>query len=61
MNIHDLKYGMQRKPSSEYRLHAALYRRYPECNAIITPTPTASVHSLQPTPDSGFRNRRWIS
>lgn len=35
MNIHDLKYGMQRKPSSEYRLHAALYRRYPECNAII--------------------------
>ncbi len=35
MNIHDLKYGIQRKPSSEYRLHAALYRRYPECNAII--------------------------
>ena len=35
MSIHDLKYGMQRKPSSEYRLHAALYRRYPECNAII--------------------------
>lgn len=35
MNIHDLKYGMQRKPSSEYRMHAALYRRYPECNAII--------------------------
>ena len=35
MNIHDLKYGMQRKPSSEYRLHAALYRRYPDCNAII--------------------------
>lgn len=35
MNIHDLKYGMQRKPSSEYRLHAALYRRYPECNAIM--------------------------
>lgn len=35
MNIHDLKYGMQRKPSSEYRLHATLYRRYPECNAII--------------------------
>lgn len=35
MNIHDLKYGMQRKPSSEYRLHAALYCRYPECNAII--------------------------
>lgn len=35
MNLHDLKYGMQRKPSSEYRLHAALYRRYPECNAII--------------------------
>lgn len=35
MNIHDLQYGMQRKPSSEYRLHAALYRRYPECNAII--------------------------
>ncbi|MBL6469161.1 MAG: class II aldolase/adducin family protein [Mogibacterium sp.] len=35
MNIHDLKYGMQRKPSSEFRLHAALYRRYPECNAII--------------------------
>ncbi len=35
MNIHNLKYGMQRKPSSEYRLHAALYRRYPECNAII--------------------------
>lgn len=35
MNIHDLKYGMQRKPSSEYRLHAALYLRYPECNAII--------------------------
>lgn len=35
MNIHDLKYGMQRKSSSEYRLHAALYRRYPECNAII--------------------------
>lgn len=35
MNIHDLKYDMQRKPSSEYRLHAALYRRYPECNAII--------------------------
>lgn len=35
INIHDLKYGMQRKPSSEYRLHAALYRRYPECNAII--------------------------
>ncbi len=35
MNIHDLKYGMQRKPSSDYRLHAALYRRYPECNAII--------------------------
>lgn len=35
MNIHDLKYGMQRKPSSEYRLHAALYRRHPECNAII--------------------------
>ena len=35
MNIHDLKYGMQRKPSSEYRLPAALYRRYPECNAII--------------------------
>ena len=35
MSIHDLKYGMQRKPSSEYRLHAALYRRYPECNSII--------------------------
>lgn len=35
MNIHDLEYGIQRKPSSEYRLHAALYRRYPECNAII--------------------------
>lgn len=35
MNIHDLKYGIQRKPSSEYRLHAALYRRYPECSAII--------------------------
>lgn len=35
MNIHDLKYGMQKKPSSEYRLHAALYRRYPECNAIV--------------------------
>ena len=40
----------------------------PRCTAGIrsatpssTPTPTASVHSLQPTPDSGFRNRRWIS
>lgn len=35
MNIHKLEYGMQRKPSSEFRLHAALYRKYPGCNAII--------------------------
>jgi L-fuculose-phosphate aldolase len=35
MDIHELDYGMQRKPSSEYKLHAALYRKYPDCNAII--------------------------
>jgi L-fuculose-phosphate aldolase len=35
MNLDELEYGMQRKPSSEYRLHAAIYRKYPDCNAII--------------------------
>lgn len=35
MDIHKMEYGMQRKPSSEFRLHAALYRKYPGCNAII--------------------------
>ena len=35
VNIHTLEYGPQRKPSSECRLHAALYRKYPECNAVI--------------------------
>lgn len=35
MDIYKMEYGMQRKPSSEFRLHAALYRKYPGCNAII--------------------------
>ena len=35
VNIHDLKYGKQRIPSTEVRMHAAVYREYPECGAII--------------------------
>lgn len=35
VDINTLDYGMQRKPSSECRLHAALYRKYPDCNAVI--------------------------
>ncbi len=35
MDIHQLEYGAQRKPSSEFKLHAALYREHPDCNAII--------------------------
>lgn len=35
MNLDELEYGRQRKPSSEYRLHAAIYKKHPECNAII--------------------------
>lgn len=35
IQLGDPDYGAQRKPSTEYKLHAALYRKYPECQAII--------------------------
>ena len=35
VNINTLDYGEQRVPSSEAPMHAALYRRYPDCNAVI--------------------------
>ena len=35
VNIHTLEYGNQRIPSTEVRMHAAAYRNYPDCKAII--------------------------
>ena len=36
VNIHTLEYEKnQRQPSSETRMHAHVYRSFPECNAII--------------------------
>ena len=35
VNIHTLEYGNQRIPSTEVRMHAAVYREYPDCRAII--------------------------
>ena len=35
VNIETLDYGEQRVPSSEAPMHAALYRQYPDCNAVI--------------------------
>ena len=35
VNIGTLDYGDQRVPSSEAPMHAALYRHYPDCNAVI--------------------------
>lgn len=35
LDLDTLDPGKQRKPSSEYRLHAGIYKRHPECNAII--------------------------
>ena len=35
VNIHTLEYGNQRIPSTEVRMHAAAYRAYPDCKAMI--------------------------
>lgn len=35
VNIHTLDYGNQRVPSTEVRMHAAAYRNFPDCKAII--------------------------
>ena len=35
VNIHTLEYGNQRIPSTEVRMHAAAYRNFPDCKAII--------------------------
>ena len=35
VNIHTLDYGNQRIPSTEVRMHAAAYRNFPDCKAII--------------------------
>ena len=35
VNINTLEYGSQRIPSSETMLHAEMYRRLPDCEAII--------------------------
>ena len=35
LDLDSSDYGMQRVPSSEYRLHAGLYKADPDCNAII--------------------------
>ena len=35
VNIHTLDYGNQRMPSTEFRMHAAAYREFPDCKAII--------------------------
>lgn len=34
VNIHTLEYGNQRIPSTEVKMHAALYREFPDCKAI---------------------------
>lgn len=35
LNFDTMEYDQQRTPSSEYKLHAGIYKAYPECNAII--------------------------
>ncbi len=35
VNIHTLEYGSQRMPSTELKMHAAAYREFPDCKAII--------------------------
>ena len=35
VDIHTLEYGNQRIPSTEFRMHAAAYREFPDCKAII--------------------------
>lgn len=35
LSLDDMSYDQQRTPSSEYKLHAGIYKKYPECNAVI--------------------------
>lgn len=35
VNIHTLEYGSQRIPSTEVKMHAAVYREMPDCKAMI--------------------------
>ena len=35
VNINTLEYGNQRIPSTEVRMHAAAYREFPDCKAVI--------------------------
>lgn len=35
INIHTLDYGNQRIPSTDVKMHAALYRDFPDCGAVI--------------------------
>jgi L-fuculose-phosphate aldolase len=35
VNIDTLEYGIQRKPTTEAKLHAGIYKKHPECNAVI--------------------------
>ena len=35
VNIHTLEYGSQRIPSTEVMMHAAAYREFPDCKAMI--------------------------
>jgi ribulose-5-phosphate 4-epimerase/fuculose-1-phosphate aldolase len=35
VNINTLEYGNQRIPSTEFRMHAAVYREFPDCKAIV--------------------------
>lgn len=41
VNINTLDYGSQRMPSTEFRMHAAAYREFPDCKAIIQTTSNA--------------------